>query len=179
MDSCHAVATLFAPGFAAAGEATAGGVDGFLGSRASLAMDLVVVGMAVALPCLSWSISVVRRGRYVLHRRIQMVLSVVLLTAIVLFEIDVRLYGWQARAAGEVGHVSTAVWAALTVHLVFAISTAVLWPTVVVLAVRRFPRPPQPGDHSPTHRRWARIAAWDMGATAVSGWIFYWLAFVA
>jgi hypothetical protein len=26
---------------------------------------------------------------------------------------------------------------------------------------------------------WGKIAAWDMLLTAATGWIFYWLAFVA
>ncbi len=42
-----------------------------------------------------------------------------------------------------------------------------------------FPNPPVPGPHSPWHRRYARLAALDMICTAVTGWIFYYLAFVA
>ncbi|MDC0936604.1 DUF420 domain-containing protein [Pirellulales bacterium] len=154
------------------------GWDGFLGTRASLMMDAVVVAMAAVLPCMFWSIQQVRRGRYVLHRRVQLALAVALLAAVTAFEVDVRVHGWRERATEGGGSPSTLVWTALGVHLVFAVSTAVLWPIVVVRAMRRFPSPPAPGEHSASHRRWARLAAWDMTATAVTGWIFYWLAFV-
>jgi putative membrane protein len=50
---------------------------------------------------------------------------------------------------------------------------------VVWEALRRFPTPPAPGSHGPRHRRMARLAALDMAATALTGVIFYWLAFVA
>jgi uncharacterized membrane protein YozB (DUF420 family) len=36
-----------------------------------------------------------------------------------------------------------------------------------------------PGPHSPAHRRVAPIAAAGMFCTAVTGWLFYYLAFVA
>jgi hypothetical protein len=50
---------------------------------------------------------------------------------------------------------------------------------VVWEAIARFPVPPAPGGHGPRHRRMARLAALDLVATAVTGTIFYWLAFVA
>jgi uncharacterized membrane protein YozB (DUF420 family) len=70
------------------------------------------------------------------------------------------------------------VLVALAIHLVFAISTLVLWAWVVWEAIGRFPTPPAPGSHGPRHRRMARLAALDLVATAVTGTIFYWLAFV-
>lgn len=155
-----------------------GGWDGFLGSRASWTMDALVVAMALALPCLAWSIRLVRRGHYASHRRIQLGLSAALLLAVCAFEVDVRVNGWQHRAAGEGDSPSTAVWISLAIHLVFAVTTAILWPIVAVMAVRQFPNPPSPGEFSATHRRWARLAAWDLTATAATGWFFYWMAFV-
>ena len=49
----------------------------------------------------------------------------------------------------------------------------------VTRALRNFASPPEPGAHSAWHRRFGRLAAYDLLATAVTGWIFYWLAFVA
>ncbi|HVW45670.1 MAG TPA: DUF420 domain-containing protein, partial [Solirubrobacterales bacterium] len=65
----------------------------------------------------------------------------------------------------------------LGVHLLFAVTTALLWIFVMVRALRRFPCPPAPNDHSRSHIFWARLAAIDMLLTAVTGWAFYWLAF--
>jgi putative membrane protein len=161
------------------------GWPGFLGTRGSLMLDVVVVAMAVILPVLAWSVYLARyRRRYELHKWIQTALALVLLVTVLLFEIDMRVNGWRERAEpspyylGEGGGLSP-VFAMLYVHLVFATTTAVLWTVVTIQAWRKFSSPPLPGDHSRSHRLWGRIAALDMLATTITGWIFYWLAFVA
>lgn len=143
-------------------------------------LDVLFLAMIAVVLVLGGSVYQVRyRQRYRLHKWIQLTLGVVLLLTVVAFEVDMRLYGWEDRAAGAIGgHVSSTVWAALYVHLVFAITAVVLWPVVIVLALRKFPSPPRPGAHSRTHVRWARLAAIDMVLVAITGWVFYWLAFV-
>jgi putative membrane protein len=161
------------------------GLPGFLGTRGSLMLDLVVVAMAVILPVLAWSVWLVRyRRRYELHKRVQTVLALVLLVTVLLFEIDMRVNGWRDRAEASPYYATASeglspVFLTLYVHLIFATTTAVLWSVVTIQAWRRFPSPALPGAHSGNHRLWGRIAALDMVATAVTGWVFYWLAFVA
>jgi uncharacterized membrane protein YozB (DUF420 family) len=166
--------------------ATSAGIDGFLGTRASVGMDVVLVGLIALLPVLAVSIALVRRGHYAAHKTLQLVIVAALLAAIVVFEIDVRLVSdWKVRAAGGPpwgdGNAwwPTGVLVALAIHLVFAVSTLVLWAWVVWEALARFPSPPAPGTHGPRHRRMARLAAADLVLTAVTGTVFYWLAFVA
>jgi uncharacterized membrane protein YozB (DUF420 family) len=156
------------------------GWDGFLGTRASFLLDVVCLAMVVVVAVLTWSIRQVRRHRrYQLHKRVQLTLAAVLMVVLVAFEVDIRLHGWQERAAGQLGgQASTAALTALTIHLFFAVTTVVLWIVVITHAWRRFPSPPEPNAHSNFHRRWARLAAWDMVLTALTGWVFYVLAFV-
>jgi len=151
--------------------------DGLLGTRASLMLDVVFVAMFVVLPVMAWSIQQARRGKYQLHKQVQLVLAAVLLVTVVLFEVDMRLAGWEHRA-NPAGPVRTAVYASLYVHLVFAVSTALLWVYVVVQALRKIPSPPGPSPYSRTHIFWARLAAWDMALTSVTGWVFYVVAFI-
>ena len=159
------------------------GLDGFLGTRASLMLDVVTVAMVVILPALAVSIFLVRyRKRYLLHKRLQIALSAVLFTAVTLFELDMRINGWRLRAAASPYYSDDGaglVSKILSVHLVFAISTAALWAAVLVQALLKFPRPPAPSLHSRRHVIWGRLAALDLVLTAVTGWVFYWLAFVA
>jgi uncharacterized membrane protein YozB (DUF420 family) len=151
-------------------------MDGFLGTRASLMLDVVALAMLVLVPVLAFSIYQVKvRRNYSLHKAIQLTLGGVLLVAVTLFEVDVRLHGWRHLAAPS----PYASHEGSTVHLFFAVSSAVLWVLVIARALRNFPSPPVPGPHSAWHRRWATIAAIDMTCTAVTGWVFYWLAFVA
>ncbi len=158
------------------------GIDGFLapfGSRASIGMDVVLVGLLALLPVLVWSIAAVRAGRYGLHKRLQLFIVAALAVAILVFELDIRIFSdWRERARPSPFWPAGVLWA-LGIHLVFAVSTFVLWSWVVWEALRRFPTPPVPGTHGPRHRRMARLAALDLAATALTGLIFYWLAFVA
>jgi hypothetical protein len=155
------------------------GIDGFLGTRASLMLDILALSMAAVVLILTWSVYQVKfRRRYRLHKWTQITLGVVVLVVVILFEIDVRLHGWQSRAAGDGGRPEAIVWYALYVHLLFAITSIILCPVTLFLAVRNFQNPPMPSVHTRIHVPLARAAAFDMGMTAVTGWIFYWLAFV-
>ena len=156
------------------------GVNGFLGTRASLMLDVVFLAMFLVLPVLGVSIAMVRfRQKYTWHKRAQLTLAVVLLAAVSAFEIDMQFVsGWRDRA-GLSPFWKTGVMASLYVHLVISISTFFLWLYVVTGALRNIPRPPGPSVYSRRHMFWARLAAIDLALTALTGWIFYWLAFVA
>jgi putative membrane protein len=156
------------------------GIDGFLGTRAPLMIDVVSIAMLGVVLVLAWSVFQVKvRRRYWLHKRTQIALGAVLLVVVVLFELDIRLHGWEERAADKIGgHPGPEVLWALYIHLVFAISTVILWPITIGLAAMNFGEPPSPGPHSRVHIPLARTAAADMVLTAITGWIFYWFAFV-
>ena len=156
------------------------GIDGFLGTRASLMLDVVFLTMFLVLPVLGVSIAMVRfRRNYAWHKRAQLILAVVLLVAVAAFEIDMQFVsGWRDRAAPS-PFWKTGVMTSLYVHLVFSVSTFFLWLYVVIGALRNIPRPPGPSAYSRWHMFWARLAAIDLVLTALTGWTFYWLAFVA
>lgn len=156
------------------------GIDGFLGTRAPLMIDVLCLAMIGVVLVLAWSVYQVKiRRRYQLHKWTQITLGAVLLIVVILFEIDIRLHGWEERAANGIGgRPAPIVSSALYVHLIFAISTVILWPITIALAATHFGEPPSPGPHSRVHIPLARTAAADMVLTAISGWIFYWLAFV-
>ena len=59
------------------------GIEGFLGTRASLMLDVVFLAMFAVLPVMGWSIYQVRyRQRYRLHKRVQIALGVILAVAV-------------------------------------------------------------------------------------------------
>jgi putative membrane protein len=164
--------------------ATYPGIDGFLGTRGSLMLDLVFLSMFLVVPLMLLSIYLVKfQKRYLLHKRIQIGLASVLAITVTLFEIDIRVNGWRARAHESPyysqtlseGFVNWSLW----VHLLFSVTTALLWIYVVIQALRKIPNPPGPGPYSRQHVFWARLAALDMVFTALTGCLFYYLAFVA
>ncbi|MCP4189509.1 MAG: DUF420 domain-containing protein [Planctomycetaceae bacterium] len=160
------------------------GLNGFLGYRGSLMLDVVFLAMFAVVPVMFWSIYQVRyHRRYALHKTTQLILAAVLLVAVTLFEIEMRINGWMDRAVPSRfwrdGRWNDWIDFSLAIHLACAIPTALLWIFVVVRALRQFPRPPQPGEHSRSHIFWARLAAIELFLTAVTGCVFYVLAFVA
>jgi putative membrane protein len=151
--------------------------QGFLGFDSSLMLDVVVCALVLVVPVIIYSLYLVKvRRNYTLHAAIQTTLAVVLLIVVVAFEVDMRLHGgWQnivnkspeaPRVTGEaLSQVRTMLW----VHLVFAVSTPLLWATSLVLAWRRFANPPQPGLHSRTHKTLGWLATLDLVLTSVTG----------
>jgi uncharacterized membrane protein YozB (DUF420 family) len=142
-------------------------------------MDVVALAMLAVLPVLTLSLWLVRkRHRYALHKRLQIGTASVLGVAILLFEIDIRLHDWRPLAKASPFY-DTWLFPLLYVHLVFAVSTTLLWIATLITALRDFPVPPCPGPGSTRHRRLGRLAAFGMYATSVTGWSFYWAAFLA
>jgi putative membrane protein len=156
------------------------GIDGFLGTRGSLGMDVVVVGLLAVLPLLAWSIHVVRTRRdYATHKLLQLAIAAALLICIVIFEIDIRLVSdWKERARPSPWW-PAGVLTSLGIHLIFAVSTLVLWVWTIWEGLTRFPSPPTPGTHGARHRFMGRLAALDLVLTTITGLVFYWLAFIA
>jgi hypothetical protein len=161
------------------------GLGGFLGSRGSLMLDVVFLAMFIVVPVLAVSIYLVKTShRYDLHKKLQLVMATVLLVAVVLFELDMRFNGWEHRATASPYFDAAHKWScpagiSLIIHLSFAVPTLLLWIVVVTRALRNFPRPPQPGLHSRWHTRYGWAAAIGMLFTGITGWLFYYLAFVA
>jgi uncharacterized membrane protein YozB (DUF420 family) len=142
-------------------------------------MDVVTLGMVAVVPLLAWSLYLVKARRaYASHGRIQKALGLTLLVVVTLFELEVRFHGWREQAKPS-PYFGTVLFPVLYVHLFFAVSTSLLWIYTLAAAWRGFGRAMTPGPHSPAHRRVAPIAAAGMFCTAVTGWLFYYLAFVA
>lgn len=159
---------------------------GFLGNDASFMLDFVVCALVLLVPLLAYSIYAVKAGRFLLHKRLQLLLAVVLLLAVSAFEVDMQRHGgWKNivnKNAAEPRLTESElanVGRVLGIHLVFAISTPVLWIVTIALALRRYPDPPVPGAHSRLHKTLGWASAVDLALTSVTGLWFYYVTFVA
>ncbi|MCB9923942.1 MAG: DUF420 domain-containing protein [Planctomycetaceae bacterium] len=150
-------------------------------------LDFVFVALFAVIPVMAWSIYLVkfRKPDEVYkcewHKRIQLALGVILLVAVTAFEVDMRFItkDWRSLAEASPFYASKIVDYSLWLHLCFAVPTPLLWIFVIIRALQRFPSPAAPSDYSAYHMVWGKVAATAMFLTAVTGWVFYWLAFVA
>lgn len=160
--------------------------DGFLGNNASLMLDVVVCALVLVVPLLLFSLYLVKfQKKYTLHRNMQVVLGLLLLVTVGAFEIDLQLVhgGWQnivekrqpALTPEQIENVRHVLW----VHLVFAISTPLLWAATIILALKRFDSPPLPGPHSQLHKKLGWASTIDITLTSVTGLYWYYVAFIA
>ena len=147
-------------------------------------IDLVFLAMIAVVPILWGSIWIVRKQKdYQKHKRTQVALASILLLAVVAFEVEVRLSGWRHLAEPSPfwrdGAFNDWIDYSLVIHLLFAVPTPILWGFIIYRALAGFPRPVEPSHHSTSHRFWGKLGALGMTATAITGWVFYYLAFVA
>ena len=162
--------------------------NGFLGFDSSLMLDVVVSALVLIVPAILYSLYLVKvRKNFHGHKKLQLALGVVLLLAVAAFEVDTQIVhgGWQNIVNKEgspvrlEGEALERVRNVLRIHLVFAVSTPVLWIVTTVLALRRFPDPPVPGPHSGLHKALGWAATVDIVMTAVTGLWWYYVAFIA
>jgi putative membrane protein len=157
--------------------------DGFLGFKSSFMLDAVVCALVLVVPVLLYSIYTVKvRKSFERHKKLQLFLGVILSMTVIAFEVDLHLVqgGWENIVAKREPPLSpwefNAVHNALRVHLIFAGTTPFLWGFTIVYALKRFPKPPVPGDHSPLHKKLAWASTIDLVLTSITGLIFYYLA---
>lgn len=155
-------------------------LPGFLGTRSeSFMLDFVVTAMVAVVPLLLLSVLLVKfRQRYAWHKTLQIVLASALLVAVTAFEVEMWLIEWEAFAEPS-PYWEFPARGVLWVHLCFAVPTLVLWIWVIVQALRKFPSPPAPNTHSSAHKKTAWVATIGMVMTALTGWLFYYMAFMA
>ncbi|MBV1858573.1 MAG: DUF420 domain-containing protein [Nannocystaceae bacterium] len=158
------------------------GMQGFLGTQASLLVDVslsVFVLMPVALlGAIRWA----RMGEHRRHRTAQLSLFALMSIAVILLELDIRMEGGTDAVAGRAIEVpGDAVRALLLSHIAVAVVTWLGWGALLVTSWRRFGRAdhprPLPGSFSTAHRRTGRAVWVGNVFNAVSGTILYIVAF--
>jgi putative membrane protein len=148
-------------------------------SRGSFMLDLVAVAMFAVLPAVAIGVNLVKNKRnFESHKKVMLGISLVLGVAVFLFELEMRMVGWKDLAEPS-PYFNTYLFTALGVHLVCSISTTFLLSATVLLALRKFPNPPGPNGHSSLHKTLGGLSATGLMLTSVTGWTFYYMAFIA
>ncbi len=162
------------------------GLDGFLGTRASLMLDVVFTTMFAVIPLMLGSIALARfRNAWQWHKRIQLTLATVLLLAVTAFEIDMQFVTqWELRAEPSPYFSINNKWTCpvgIATHrsLVLCRANSSYLDLRGKRSLEALPQATDARRVQHRHKLWGRIAAVEMTMTAITGWVFYWLAFVA
>jgi putative membrane protein len=147
-------------------------------SRASLVFDVLFVSLPILLFVVIGSLVAIAYGYYRVHKGCQLASSLALGIVLLYFEMNIRLSGWTHLATPS-PYYHTLLFPFLYLHIGVASISLFLWGKTLWMALRRFPNPPIPGVFSPTHRVQGKWAVGSLVATVGTGWIFYWMAFVA
>ena len=152
---------------------------GFLGTRADILMDLVLLSFLIILPTMSWSWNAARKRHYRKHKTTQLSLASLLFVAVLLFEVDMKLSGGIFELTSQSKYSGTTLLNAwIYGHTLVAILTSIIWVFLIIFSLRRFPNPPEPGDFSKAHRVWGRIGMVTMMLAGLSAFPLYYYGFL-
>ena len=149
---------------------------GFLGTRGDILMDIVIVSLVAVVPIVLYSWSLARSKQWSRHKLIQLTTGIVLGVVVLVFETDLRLLGGifeATKTSSYAGTLTLNAW--IWIHIAFSISTTLTWATLLIVSLRKFPKPPAPNAFSATHRFWGRLAMVLMlgtGATSLPVYVY-------
>lgn len=147
-------------------------------SRGGLFLDVLACSLWIILPMLSVSIIAAKKRRFRLHKILQTLIAVIMTFVLGAFEFQMRTTGWRQLAEDSV-YYDTWVMPALILHLLFAVPTFILWVLTLRGAYKNFVMPHRHCKYSIIHKRMGRLAVYLSFGTGLTGWMFYWLAFIA
>ncbi len=149
--------------------------------EATLVFDILWFWTGGLVTVLTWSLYVVRYKRgYSLHKTLQLYLTGALIVALFWHGINPWVdSSWLDRVLQSPYHQRGLLTPALVIHRVISYACCVLWLWTIVYALNGFESPPTPSKFSRDHIRLARLATGSVYGTALTGWIYYWMAFVA
>jgi uncharacterized membrane protein YozB (DUF420 family) len=150
---------------------------GFLGTKADVLMDLVVVGIVIAPILMLYAFRLARQKRFFAHRNLHAILIVLLISTIALFEVDIRLSGGSKIFLKNNSLVNnTFLRVFLIFHIIIAVSSFIGWINLEIKSWKSFSKA-LPGEFSSKHIRQGKIIFGGVVATAITGVSLYILGF--
>ena len=154
------------------------GIDGFLGSRTSLAYDVAFLLELAVIPMFIHSLELLLvRKDYQAHKRLQLIVTAMFAVAVGLFAFEFFSYDWRSRVGEEADAIPRITSMTLTIHLAFLTITSGIWLVLLVNALRKIPTPPGPCEFGPTYIFWIVLLGLQLFISTLTGWEFYMLAF--
>lgn len=152
--------------------------QGFLGTRADVLLDIIVIAVTLVPFILIYSFQKVRSGNHSIHSKIQTLLFFVVLTAVVLFEVNIRISGGSGsllQGSAFAGNEYFRIF--LWIHIAVATLTYSGWGFLLLISNKKWTTRLLPGEFSVNHKKWGKIIFAGACFTSFSGLVVYILGF--
>ncbi len=147
--------------------------EGFLGTRADIIIDVVMTVSGFLPALMMFTFYLAAKGKYQLHRNMQLALLLIVTVLVVSLEVDVRSGALQAAAAMSAYHDTSILRLLFIIHLIFAITSFVGWIWLVIKSSKIYPK--RFGTFN--HKKWGKILFVDIVLTVITGWMMYLMVF--
>lgn len=132
-------------------------------------LGLLLISIAAPFASL-YAVSLIRKKAYQSHRRIQNMIFITCIAAVVIFEVHLRLSGGSGSLIPENSYTGTAVFkGVLVAHIIGAVLTYLLWGWMIFLSNRKYRKIRRSvAFFSKTHRRLGYITIGGMFYTVAT-----------
>lgn len=153
--------------------------SGFLGTKAPLFMDFVVIIVTLLPLLVLGAIAFARRGLFKTHALLQTVIFMASVIVVGYFEYGVRIGGGFKLFAAQSSVDHTFLSTVLAVHIIIATVTFILWCYVVYMAIKEYRKNRLPGaGASSRHKVWGKRLYVGIVLTSLTGLLVYVLLFI-
>ncbi len=147
-------------------------IEGFLGTRADIIVDTVMLASTLLPFMLIVAIGYAQKGKYDVHKWLQIVLFVVVNVLVIALEVDIRIGGLDEVIAKSPYYGSTELLSIFIIHLIFAVSSTLLWFWLIIVSTKRYPV-----HFTFAHKKYGKIVFVDIVLTMLTGWGLYAMVF--
>jgi putative membrane protein len=152
---------------------------GFLGTRAPLFMDIIVIVEGLLPFLIGLTIWFAIKNMYRLHRSLQIVLFLITMVSLVYFKYGMyRAGGFEFYMKGSSIDLTIAFYF-LVFHIIIASTTLLLWFMTMKFASADTKRRALPGLYSSDHKKSGRRLAMGIVLTSITGIGVYYMLFIA
>jgi putative membrane protein len=152
---------------------------GFLGTRAPLFMDIIVLVVGLLPFLISFSIWFSTKRMYKLHQFLQTVLFLATIIVLIYFKYGMHEAGGFDFFIKGSSINSSAAFYFLIFHIIIASITLIMWFIMIRFSIADRRRRGLPGLYSRDHKKSGKRLAFAILMTSITGVIVYWMLFIA
>ena len=152
---------------------------GFLGTRAPMFMDIIVIIVALLPFLISLNIWFAVKKMFEVHRILQTILFLITIVVLVYFEYGMQSAGGFEFYIKESSIDATLAFYFLIFHIIIAFIMLIMWFSLLKFAGADHKRRALPGMYSREHKKSGKRLAFAILLTSITGIIVYWILFIA